>query len=46
MRESAKKSAIWLALGLMIGAFSAQVYHEVNSAEPKGTPAFWYSSIG
>ena len=45
-RKSATTSAIWLVLGLMIGAFAVEVYREINAAEPKGMRAFWFTTIG
>jgi hypothetical protein len=39
-------SAVWLALGLMLGAFTVEVYREMTSAEPTGMRAFWYTTIG
>jgi hypothetical protein len=37
---------MWLTLGLLIGVFSAEVVHEIMSAEPTGIRAFWYTSVG
>jgi hypothetical protein len=44
---STTTTAMWLALGLLIGVFVVEVCREtMNAAAPTYTPPLWYATIG